>query len=135
VETGRRTIIRYSEAFKLKVLKEIESGQITQSQAVKKYGITHDATVHYWIKKYSKHHLLQRVVRIEMPNEIKQSEIIKQLKEEKRKLESALAQTQVKLIVYETLVDVAGRELNMDLKKTFGSGQRKNPGKKLRDSK
>lgn len=132
MQTGRKTIIRYSEAFKLKVLKEIESGQLTQAQAVKKYGINHATTVHYWIKQYRKPHLLQRVVRIEMSNEIKQSDIIKQLKDEKKQLESALAQTQVKLITYETLVDVAGRELNIDLKKTFGSEQHKKLKKELR---
>lgn len=128
--TGQKTIIKYSEAFKLKVIKELESGKLTQAEAVKKYGIKNQGTVHYWIKQYRKHHLLQRIVRIEMPNEIKQSDLIKQLKEEKRKLESALAQTQVKLITYETLVEVAGQELNIDLKKTFGSEQPKKPQKK-----
>lgn len=128
METGARASLRYSETFKQKVLQEIETGHLTPAQAVRKYGIGHCSTINYWMKKY-RPQLLRKVVRIEMPKERKKQDEIKRLKAEKQQLESALAQAQIKLIVHETLVDVASRELNIDLKKTFGSKQQQKPKK------
>jgi transposase-like protein len=122
---GRNYITRYSKAFKLKVLSEIESGHLTQSEAVRKYGISHRSVVNHWIKRSGKRHLLRKVVRIEMPNEIKQSDIIKRLEAEKRELESALANTQIKLIAMESLVEVAERKYNINLKKKNGAKQQR----------
>ena len=129
--TAVKTLTRYSETFKQHILKEIETGHLTPAGAVRQYGIGHCATINYWMKKY-RPQLLRKVVRIEMPNERKKQDELKKLKAEKQQLESALAQSQIKLIVMETLVDVASRELNVDLKKTFGSPQ---PEKPRRDSK
>lgn len=131
MEAESKTLTRYSEAFKQKVLKEIETGHLTPAGAVRKYGIGHCSTINYWMKRY-RPQLLRKVVRIEIPNERKRQDEIKKLKAEKQQLESALAQSQIKLIVMETLVDVAGRELNMDLKKTFGSQPLENQKKDLK---
>ena len=131
--TELKPVIRYSEAFKQKVLKEIETGCLTPAASVRKYGIGHCATINYWMKKY-RPQLLRKVVRIEMPNERKRQEELKRLKAEKQQLESALAQSQIKLIVMETLVEVASRELQVDLKKTFGSPQPENRKSKSKRS-
>ncbi|WP_176087542.1 DNA-binding protein [Leptospira alexanderi] len=39
------TIRRYSEAFKRKVIEEIESGKYNQNQAMKNYGIQGSVTI------------------------------------------------------------------------------------------
>lgn len=122
MERVSKSITRYSEAFKRKVIEEIEQGRLTQAEARQKYGIRDQATIHYWIKRAKKHHLLNRIVRIEMPNETSSEDIIKQLKAEKQQLESALAQTQLKLIAMESLVEVAEEHFQIDIKKKFGTG-------------
>ena len=117
------TITRYSEAFKRKVIEEIEQGRVTQGEAMRKYGIRGSVTIRYWLKRFGKNHLLNRVVRIEMPTENNPQEIIKQLKAEKQQLESALAQSQLKVLCLENLVEVAEEEFGLDLKKKYGTGQ------------
>ena len=117
------TITRYSEAFKRKVIEEIEQGRVTQAEAMRKYGIRGSVTIRYWIKRFGKNHLLNRVVRIEMPTENNPQDIIKQLKAEKQQLESALAQSQLKVLCLESLVEVAEEEFGIDLKKKSGTGQ------------
>ena len=117
---GQGYVNRYSLAFKQKVVQEIESGRLTRMEAVRKYGLSCNELVRQWIKRLGKNHLLNKVVRIEMPNEIKPNDIIKQLQGEKQQLESALAQTQIKLIMMESLVEAAKQHLNIDLKKKFG---------------
>src|SRR6187399_3106075 len=90
---------RYSISFKQKVIKEIEGGKITKSEARKLYGIGGSGTVEKWIRKIGKLHLLNKIVRIELKDEVSK---IRQLEKEKKDLESALAQAHLKLIVYES---------------------------------
>lgn len=111
---------RYSEAFKLQVLSDIEGGHMTPAEAVRKYGLSHCSMINYWSKRYCKPHLLRKVVRIEMPTEPSQNDIIKQLKAEKQKLESALAQSQLKVMALESLIEVAEDHYQIDIKKNSG---------------
>jgi len=132
METNNKTITRYSDAFKRKVIDELEQGRLTQAEAVQKYGIRNQTTVHYWLKRFGKNHLLNRIVRVEMPNETSPQDTIKQLKAEKQKLESALAQTQLKLLAMESLVEVAEEHFKIDIKKKFGTGLLNEPSVKLK---
>ena len=85
----KKNVIRYSEAFKRHVVKEIEEGKFrTFKEAREKYGIKGCATITFWLKKYGKQHLLLKTVRIEMPDE---QNTIKQLKKKIKQLEKALA--------------------------------------------
>ncbi len=63
----KKTYIRYSEAFKRHVVKEIEEGKFNSLQeAREKYGIKGHSTITFWLKKYGKEHLLLKTVRVEM---------------------------------------------------------------------
>ena len=130
-----KTINRYSDAFKRKLIEDIESGRLTRGQAKRKYGLSNQTTIGRWIKQFGKKHLLSRIVRIEMPDEKQPQEIIKQLQAEKQQLESALAKTQLKLICMESLVEVAEEHYKIDIKKKFGTGQPSEVEKKLKISK
>lgn len=130
--TGQGFSNRYSEAFKLQVLAEIENGHLTPAAAVRKYGLSHCSMINYWSKRYRKPHLLRKVVRIEMPTEPTQQDIVKQLKAEKQKLESALAQSQLKVMALEALIDVAEEHYQIDIKKNSGF---KPPDASLKESK
>jgi len=125
VEKGRGYIVRYSEAFKRKVVEDVEKNHITQAEAVKKYGLSHNSMVHLWIKKYGKNHLLHRIVRIQMPTDKNPNDIIKELKKEKQKLESALAQSYVKNLALESMIEVAEEEFQIPIKKKLGKKQLK----------
>jgi transposase len=119
--------LRYSLAFKQKVVSEIESGEFNVHQARKFYGITGCGTIEGWIKKLGKNHLLGKVVRVEMTNE---KDRIKQLEEEKRQLESALAHAHLKNMALESLIEVAEKYYEVDLKKNFGEKASKRSSKK-----
>lgn len=112
-----KVIYRYSEAFRQKVVSEIESGQLSIYQAQKVYSIYGSVTIQKWIKRLGKNHLLRKVVRVEMKDE---RDRIKTLEQEKKKLESALAQTQLKVLALETLIEVAEESYKIDIKKNSG---------------
>lgn len=108
-----REIKRYSTAFKQKVVSEIENGRFSISQAHAIYDITGTSTIQTWLKKFGKYHLLNKIVRIEMKNE---SSKIKELQRQKRELESALAQAQLKIICLESTIEAA-EEMGYPVKK------------------
>jgi transposase len=113
---NERTTKRYSTAFKQKVVSEIEGGKLSMKGARKLYSIGGGTTIQNWIKKFGKLHLLNKVIRIELKDELSK---LKQLEKEKKELESALAQAHLKLLTYESLIEVAEEELGIDLKKNL----------------
>lgn len=130
--TKQRSILRYSNAFKLMVVDEIERGKMTIEEVRKIYDISGAATIQNWIKKFGKLHLLNKIVRIEMRDEASK---IKQLEKQKKELESALAQAHLKIIAYESLIEVAEKKLGIELKKNLEGkqldlpdGDRQQPG-------
>jgi len=62
---GRATIVRYSEAFKLQVVNELETGVLESvAEARRRYGIPGSETVVKWLKKYGRAVLLLAVHRV-----------------------------------------------------------------------
>lgn len=65
-----KKIIRYSEAFKLRVVRAIEQGEVDNcSQAREKYGVGGASTVEQWVRKYGMNHLIGKVIREEKSEE------------------------------------------------------------------
>ena len=112
-----KEIKQYSLSFKQMVVSQIEAGRFTISQAKRTYDIGGCATIPKWLKKFGKDHLLNKVVRIEMKGE---KDRIKELKRQKRDLESALAQEHLKNICLESLIECVEEHYQIDVKKNFG---------------
>jgi len=85
--------IRYSEAFKLEVVGELEREQLAFEQVRRKYGIRGGSTVQGWVQKYG-NGSRGKVIRVETPKQIDE---LKRLKERVRRLESALADANIEL--------------------------------------
>ena len=115
--SGEKVFYRYSSAFKQKVVSEVESGKLTVAEARGVYDIKGADTIPSWLKKFGKNHLLHKVIRIEMKDE---KDKIKELKHQKRELESALAQAHLKIVCLESLVECVQEHYSVDVKKTFG---------------
>jgi len=129
---NERLTKQYSTAFKQKIVREIESGKLNINGARRLYSISGGSTIQNWIKKLGKLHLLTKVVRIELKDEISK---LKQLEKEKKELESALAQAHLKLLTYESLIEVAEEELGIDLKKNLKPKQLISREKRSKESK
>lgn len=111
-----KVVLRYSTAFKLKVVEQIERGELTVQEARRVYDIGGCQTIQKWLVKHGKSHLLPKVVRIEMKDE---KDRIKELEAEKKQLESALAQATVKNLFLEKVIELAKKEYGIDVKKNF----------------
>jgi len=109
---GQLVIRRYSEAFKLQVVSELESGKLASvEEARRRYGIAGATTVSKWTRKYGKERLLARVIRVEKPDERDQ---MKKLRQDNERLKRALADEHMKAILYESWLEVACQEFGVE---------------------
>ena len=131
--SGQRMVRRYSEAFKLKVVRGLESGEVgSMNEARERYGIGGRATVQRWLRRLGKNQLLGRVVRVETADE--KSEL-KRLRKQVRDLEHALAQTRMKELINQAyfeivcedqgIEDVEGLKKKLDVELSKRRGERR----------
>ena len=111
MKVKRSLVIRYSEAFKHQVIKEVEEGQCSCSQAQKKYGIKGTNTIHYWMKRMGKLEALPKIIRVEKPDEKSR---IKELERQVRQLKNSLAETQVRYLMAESQFEIMCEQQGLD---------------------
>lgn len=101
----RREVIRYSEAFKMQVVRELEQGRYRSPwEAGRAYGVKGTKTVAYWVRQLGKDHILRKVVRVMKADE--QTEV-KALRKRVRELERALADAHLDLKLEAAYVELA----------------------------
>lgn len=124
--------VRYSQAFKRKVVEELENGRLSsQREARQRYGIGGAGTIPRWLRQYGRNDLVSRVVRVES---MKERDQIKELKHRVKVLEKALADAKAGEVLnqayYEIVCEQMGVEDPERLKKKldgklFGEGASK----------
>lgn len=112
--------VRFTEAFKLQVVCKVESGRISKSEASRRYGILGHSTILKWCRKYGKlpSHRNTKVGLKRMDE--KEIELLR-LNNEIKALKQELEDARFKNVVWETLVDVAERELKIPIRKKYGA--------------
>ena len=99
------TVVRYSEAFKLQVIREIESGKHVSCNAAREaYGISGVVTVQRWVRKYGKEHLTRKLMRVETKEERNE---LRKLKYRVRELEQALADAHLDMRLEKAWLELA----------------------------
>jgi transposase-like protein len=119
------TMMRYSEAFKQHVLRELGEGKFASIQAAARtYGIRGGSTIQGWMRRYGRTDLLRKVIRVETPKEVSE---VKQLRRRVRELEKALADAHLDLRLSDAYLQVACQSAGIEdvdgFKKKHG-GQR-----------
>jgi transposase len=103
----RGTPPKYSEAFKKQVVREYEQGLLNKDQLMEKYGIKGKSRVLTWCRKYGKF-AYTSPSQNGRPMKDPQKQRIKELE---KKLKAA----ELKLKVYDKLIEVTNRELDTDI--------------------
>jgi transposase-like protein len=117
---------RYSENFKQLIVSEYESGGLNKDQLQRKYDIRGNHCIQNWLRKYGK--LVYPIYKsIGRPMKDKQQQHIKELeaelKQENKALEKKLKEAELQLAVYKKFVEIAERELNIEIRKKSGAKQ------------
>lgn len=105
-----QTIKLVSEELKRKIVEEIESGSIGQCEASRLYGIQRTA-IQKWLKSYGRFSHTRKIVEVVMKDE----------REKIEQLQQALADAQLKIRLYDRMLELASKEYNTDIKKNFST--------------
>ncbi len=106
------TVIRYSEAFKLKVVDELERGRFSSPfELARAYGIGGAGTVQRWMRQYGKAHLLKKVVKVQKDKEVDE---LQRLRKRVRVLEEALADSDADERLSRAYFELLCKDLKVD---------------------
>lgn len=106
----KRTQKDYTLSFKLQVVEEVESGQLSQDAAQRKYGIQGNATILVWLRKHGRldwSPKAQAMGKKSSPNRK-----IAELEKKIRRLEA-------EKMILNTAIDIADETLNTDIRKKY----------------
>lgn len=99
----------YSEAFKIKVVREYEHGNYTKDDLMRKYQLGGHSMVLEWCRKYGKLYYPRQT----LPGRPMKDPEKQRIKE----LEYELKKAKERLVIYEKLIEVAKRESGIDILK------------------
>jgi transposase-like protein len=108
---GQNYGIRYSEAFKMAAVRELEEQDLPFEDIRRKYGIKGSVTVQKWVRKYG-NGSRGKMIRVERPEEINE---LKRLKDRVRRLESALADANIDLALERAFTELACERAGLEV--------------------
>ena len=115
--------IRYSKAFKMQCVREVEAGKSCAYTVQRKYKIKGGATVMRWVRQLGSGRY-GKIIRVEKAHEVNETG---QLRSELRRVKEALADTHMELALEQAFLVVACEELGQSLegfKKKHAGGRR-----------
>ena len=108
---GQNSGIRYSEAFKMALVREVEEQDLPFEEVRRKYHILGSCTVQKWVRKYG-NGTRGKIIRVEKPEEISE---LKRLRERVRRLESALADANIDVALERAYTELACERVGVDV--------------------
>jgi len=125
-------VIRYSHAFKMQAVREVESGQNCAWAVQRKYGMKGAATVMRWVRQFGSGKY-GKVIRVERPDEINETA---RLRTQLRQAKEALADAHMELALEKAFLAVACEQIDQTVegfKKKQGGGPRTRRSKPTRN--
>ena len=125
MQTNRviKPAIRYSEAFKIQVVGEVEREGLAVDVVRRKYGVG-GGTLNHWIARYG-NGSRGKVIRVQTPKEVDE---FKRLKERVKRLESLLADANIDIVLERAYTQIACEQAGIrdveEFKKKHRGGRR-----------
>ena len=108
---------RYSEAFKRKVVDDVESGLYSANQAQKVYKIGGNNTIYKWVARYGlKGSIVSKGGKMKKPINDQSLDLHSRI----RYLEKVISDLSIEKKILETTIDIANETYGLDLKKNTG---------------
>ncbi len=120
-EYVRRSQKDYSMSFKLQVVLEIESGELSIRAARRKYGIQGGNTVTSWVRKYGtfdwENQTPSNMPRSQEQKLLELEQKVKLLEKQKAFLERQVETADKKAIIFDMMITLAEKEYNIPIRK------------------
>lgn len=107
----------FSEKLKRKIVRDIEQGKVNVTGVCREYEVS-NVSVYVWLKKFSSHLHSSSTLVMQMDSEQYRT---KELEKKVAELEAALGRKQLEIDYLNKLIDIASRDLAVDLKKNINT--------------
>ena len=114
----RQKVNQFSDEIKIQVVQAYLSGNFTQKELMLKYNIRGKQCINNWIRKFGG---CNPISKGQMPKESKQANKENFLELKIKKLEEDLKREQLRTKALSTMIDIAERELKVDIRKKSGA--------------
>jgi len=104
-------VIRYSQAFKLQLVREVENGEGCAHEVQRKYGIRGSGTVMRWVRQLGRGQY-GKILRVEKPDEISE---VARLRRQLRQAKEALAEAHMELSLERAFLAEACEQLDQSV--------------------
>lgn len=123
----KRTQKDYPMRFKLQVVQEIESGELSQTGAARKYGIQAKSTVREWLRKYGnfdwENQTPQSMSKTPEQKLLELEQKVRLLEKKNKRLEHQAEWADKKAIIFDMMIDLAEKEYNISIRKNSSPEQ------------
>ncbi len=120
-EYVKRTQKDYPMSFKLRVVQEVERGEVSIGSAKRKYGIQGDRTITTWLRKYGtfdwENQTPSNMPKSKDQQILELEQKIKLLEKQKALLEKQAEQSDKKAIFFDMMIDMAEKEFRIPIRK------------------
>ena len=120
-EYVRRTQKDYSMSFKMRVVQEIELGELSTRAATRKYGIQSRSTVMLWLRKYGtfdwENQTPSNMPKTQEQKLLELEQKVKLLEKQKALLEQQVETADKKAIIFDMMISLAEKEYNIPIRK------------------
>jgi transposase-like protein len=103
--------IRYSHAFKMRAVREVEAGQNCASGLERKYDIKGHGTVMRWLRQFGSGQY-GKIIRVEKPDEVNEAA---RVRTQLRQAKEALADTHMELALEKAFLAVACEQMDLSV--------------------
>lgn len=127
-------VIRYSQGFKLQLVREVEAGQASAGALERRYNIKGQGTVLRWVRQFGSGRY-GKIIRVEKADEVNEGA---RLRRQLRQAKEALADTHMELALEQAFLAVACEAMDQGVaafKKKHAGGRRTGPSRSTRSSK
>lgn len=125
----KRTQKDYTLSFKLQLVKSIEQGELSLSEARKKYGIQGESTVRKWLEKYGNFDWenKQRQPMSKTPEQqlLELEAKVRLLEKQNKQLQEEKYFAEQKAVIFDMMINIAERECQIDIRKNLETAQSK----------
>lgn len=117
----KRTQKDYNLSLKLQVVKQVESGELSTTQAQRKYGIQSRSTVVSWLRKYGsfdwENQTPSNMAKTPEQKIMELEQKVRILEKQKAHLEDQVKKKDQKAILFDMMIELAEKEYNISIRK------------------
>ncbi len=121
----RHTLKKFPDELQLKILEEYLSTSISLKELKEKYGLKSDGNIYNWMRKFGLKKPSEGEIKLNNAMAKEKDKTLQErlLEEENKKLKQELDHERLRTLALSKLIDVAERELKIDIRKKRGAKQ------------